>query len=75
MEIAMLANNSSQPVMVKLDGLPSHCSRLKIFATFDGEDQLATVLVPEWHMEITREDESAHAFHDKVCKLIAEAAE
>ncbi len=73
----MLALSQSQLVRIKLHGLPSHLKGLRIVGGFDENGGLLRAVVPELGgLEAQRIDgESGLAFHERLKRLIVEAAE
>ncbi len=73
----MLATNSSQPFEnIKLHGAPHACAGLHLRGAFNENNELIRVAVLEWNLSIVRDDgESPEGFHDRLCRMLAEAAE
>jgi hypothetical protein len=76
MEDGMLAPDSSRLHRINLNGISCRCQRLKILGAFASDNTLTRVVVDEWKLDIARLDgESPEGFHDRLCRMLSEAAE
>lgn len=73
----MLASNPTSSTLcdIKLHGAPRDLG-LHLRGGFNDANELVRVVILEWNLNLTRDaDEPCEIFHDRLCRMLAEASE